>query len=433
MKTFGSDTERKTKWSEERFPFLKEMHDEDIPAKPGKNKKSDRNRNILKGTTRIMGSWPTDITVMCICFAIAIILTVITALAVLLILLSHKNTSQELVAKTESKVLELETRCDYQEAEDELNKLRRTRSNNIFNFVGFKYKSSFETERSDIINADTSISTEHKVFFVAADDISSHQLCAIESAVRVMSNYDLYVIILSINNTDINTVSDKSFDKLLNTYPKIKVFRLKGDRYFYDSPMRDILHNSNFSSSLIAFAARVLTLWRYGGITYDADLITLDNNCSRNYRIPEDNNIMISRDGGNVMIAAHKCHSFLHNLMTSITSLYGKRHGSHNICSKDVLRYVLKKFCYDGNRRSRAGTRIRNRYSNNCDEISAVPQSMICNEHEESNTTCIWMSSTAKCRQFRKLCPVSYRQHMMDGTSDANVIALYEKKYILFR
>jgi hypothetical protein len=383
----------------------------------------------------IMGRWPRNITVLCITFAIAIILMVITALSFLLILSSRNNTSHELVTKKESKVLQLETRCDYQEAEDEiLNNLRRIRSKNILNSVGFQHTSSYETERNDTSNSDSSISTEHKVFFVSADDtLSSHQLCAVESAARFTSSYNLYVIILSINNNDNNTLSDKRFDELLNTYPKVKVFRLKGDRYFYDSPMKDILYKSNFSSSLIVFAARVLTLWRYGGITYDLNLITLDNNSSRTYPVPVDASLMISRHGGAVMGAGRNCHAFLYNTMTSLTSLYGKRHGSSDLCSNDVLKYTLKKFCHNGNEKSRTGTQLHKRYSNNCNGISAMPNSKICNEDEENKTKCVWTSSTEESYHFRKnLCPVSYRQHTPEETSKANVIALYEKKYILF-
>ncbi|PNF43091.1 hypothetical protein B7P43_G02296 [Cryptotermes secundus] len=381
----------------------------------------------------ILGRWPEDIAVICTYFAIGITLTVITALSLLLIF-TKNNTSHEMVTKTGSNVLELETRCDYEHTVDEtLNKLRRIRRRNNVNFFGFQHTSSFETEGNDNSDEDLPTLTEHKVFLVTTDDFSSsHKLCAVESAARIMSDYDLYVIIISLNNTDINIVPDKRFDELQNTYSKLKVFRIKGDRYFYDSPMRDILHESNFSLSLTVFAARVLTLWRYGGITYDLDLITLNNTCIRTYPIPEDANIMISRDGGAVMSAGNKCHPFLYNLMTSMTSLYGERRGPYDLCSKDVLRYGLRKFCYNGNKKTRLGTRPDRRYSKNCDGISAIPHSMICSEDRESTSKCIWSSNNAKNRHFLKnLCPVSYRQ-TPEEILRGHVIAIYENKYIFF-
>jgi hypothetical protein len=433
-KTFGSPSQQKTSWREERLPFIREMYAEYFPSKDESSNISGRSMNICNGKRMILYHWQVGTTVLYVTLGIALILMVAVTLFILHVLVSNNSTSHKLVTKTESKVLELETYCDYQHAEDEtLNKLRRTRSESIFNSVEFQHTSAFETERSDTSYADLSTSTEHNVFFVTADDmLLSHQLCAVESAARIMSNYKLYVIILSINNTDISTVSDKRFEQLLNKYPKVKVFRLKGDRYFYDSPIRDILHKSNFSSSLILFAARVLTLWRYGGITYDLDLITLDS--TRMYPIPEEGSIMISGNGGAVMSARRKCHPFLYNITTSMTSLYGKRHGSCHLCSKDVLKYALKKFCYNGNKKSRRGTHIRKRYSDNCNGISDLPHCTICNENEDSNTKCIWTSSTARSYRFRKnICPLSYRKYTPEETSNANVIALYENKYILFR
>jgi hypothetical protein len=430
MKKNDSASEHKTNWREERLPFLREMYEEDVPSKSESNNKSGSGWKTWSGTRKILGRWPVDITVMSLSFGVALILTAITALTFLFIFSSPNNKSHKLATKTGSKVLELETNCDYQYTEDEtLNKHRRIRRENILNSAGFQYTSSFETERSDISNANSSTSTEHKIFFVTTDNVlSTNQLFAVESAADIMSDYNLYIIILSINNTDINTASDKRLDELRNKYPNVNVFRLKGDRYFYDSPFRDILHKSNFSSSLIVFAARVLTLWRYGGITYGLDLITLRNDNSRTYPISEDASIMISRNEGAVMSAGRKCHEFLYTLMTTLTSLYGKRRGSCDLCSKDVLKYALRKFCYNENKKPRPGTRIRKRYFDNCNGISVMPDCLICNDDEESNTDCIWTSSTARSYNIRrKRHPVLY-QHTPEETSIANEIALSRER-----
>jgi hypothetical protein len=408
------------------MPFLQEIYEEEIPPETGGNNESGRNKNIGKGATMIICRWPKDVTMMALAFAAA---TVITAATVLFIFAFKNRMAHELVTKKEMKFLDLETRCDYKHAEDAMvRKLTRLRRKDTFNSVGFQHTSSFETERDDNSIADLSVSTEHRAFFVTADEhLSSRQLCAIESAARVMPDYNLYVIILSINNTDVNSVPDKRFGELSNLYPKVKIYRLKGDKYFYDSPMRGILHKSNFSSSLIVFAARVLTLWRYGGITYNLDLITLDNAYSRTYPVPVDNTVMISRNGGAVMSVAIQCHEFLYRLMKSLTSLYGKRHGSYELCSKDVLQYTLKEFCKNGNKKSGPGTRLHKKYFNNCDGISAMPHCLICKEEEESNTNCIWTSSAKRNHNLlQNFCPVSYRQRMSEQTLHPHITAVNE-------
>jgi hypothetical protein len=429
---YGSYPKYNKNLDEERLPLFLQTYEEERPSEPETHQKSGRSKNICNGMTMIIARWPGYITGACICVALFLLLLSIAVFTLLLISTTKSNVARDLVTKRESALLDIETHCHYQHEEHRrLKKLIRVSNYNSYNPIGFQTTSSFETERNDISTADLSVSEEHKVFFVTANDIlSSRQLCAIESAARIMSNYNIYVIIILINGTQVNRVSDKRFDGLLNLYPNVKLFRLKGDKYFHESPMRDILHNSNFSSSLIEFAARVLTLWRYGGITYDLDLITLDNTPKRTYPIPNDGNVMISNDDGAVMSAAFQCHEYLYKVTRSLTSFYGKQHGSCHLSSKDVIKCALKKMCYDANKKFQPGTRLHKKYSKKCKGISAMPHYMICKQGEETNNNCIWASSNATSHHFRKkLCPVSY-QHTSKQTSKTKRITPYQMKHI---
>jgi hypothetical protein len=420
--------ENETDQGEGRFPFLMKMYEDEIPPEDGR-KESGRSKNVTNGITMILARWPRYVTVMFICMGATFLFAIIILL--LLPVISHFMgiTLDESARLTQQEFLNLDAHCKYRHEEDRMQSRHRRGPNNIFDSVRFQ-QPSFEKPRKHIGVGDLSIPAERKVFFVSGDDtISSRKLCAIESAAKHMKNHNFYFIILSINNTADSTVSDKRLDNLLRFHQNIKIFRLNGDKYFHESPLRGLLHKSDLTSSLIEFAARVLTLWRYGGITYDLELVTLDNTGTRSYPFPDDASVMISEDG-DVMSTSLQCHTFLYTVMISLTSRYIKRDVYQEFCSNQLLEHAMEKFCANADEYEER-TAADGKSFDVCRGVTTMGTCMICKNGEESDTDCIWLlSSTTDLLTRKNMCPISYRKNKTRPLSDTNTIKFYEMRYM---
>jgi hypothetical protein len=419
-----SNLENETDQGERRFPFLMKMYEDDIPSEDGR-KKSGRRKNVTNGITMVLGRWPRYVTVIFISLGA----TFLFAIIILLLLPTISNFTGELAGITEQEFLNLDAHCKYRHEEDTMLSRHRRIPNDIFDSVRF-HQPSFETPRKHISVGDLSLQAERKVFFVSGDDtISSRKLCAIESAAKLMKNHKFYFIILSMNSTADNTISNKRLDKLLRSHQNIKIFRPDGDKYFHESPIRGLLHKSDLTSSLLEFAARVLTLWRYGGITYSLELMTIDNTGARSYPFPDDASVMISEDG-DVMSTSLQCHTFLYTVMLSLTSLYIKRHEYEEFSSSKVLQHAMDKFC-ENSEEYEERTSTDGKSFDVCRGVSTMGTCMICKDGEESDTDCIWLlSSTTDLSTRKKMCPISYCKKKPKPLSDTNTIKFYEMRYM---
>ncbi|KAF2906057.1 hypothetical protein ILUMI_00120 [Ignelater luminosus] len=120
--------------------------------------------------------------------------------------------------------------------------------------------------------------------------ISARQACAVESAARMNPHLDVYLLFASpgqIKNE--NTTSDR-FLKALLTYKSIKILHLDYGLYIKNTPLEDLyesgkLESSKYSLSHASDVLRYLTLWKYGGIYLDLDVIVVKSleNLSENY------------------------------------------------------------------------------------------------------------------------------------------------------
>jgi hypothetical protein len=408
--------------TEGRFPLLLQLLEEEKLSEPKTRKETSRNKRVNAGVAMLLGRWPEHIaagSILAVVLSVVTVLTAVMSATVLIATMLGSNVALELVTTRQPALLGTDTPCYHQQEQKILGESRKASKCDTLHLIGVQSPSSLEGTRQNISVMEMPESTQHKVFFVKTDDIilSPQHLCAVESAARVMSNYSFYLMILSTNNTKTKIKSDQHFNGLLNSNPNIKLIHLNADKYFQGSPMRGILHKSNFSPSLTAFAARILTLWRYGGITYDLDLVTLDNSASRGtYPMPSDDDIIISRDSGTVMSVRLQCHAFLYHVMMSLTSLYANHYNRRDmpVSSSNVIHHALKHFCHNANKKSRSTAVSQEKPHKICKGISVLPPSMICRKPEErmsANSNCVWASSNGRSLHFREhLCPVSYRQ-----------------------
>ncbi|KAJ9596506.1 hypothetical protein L9F63_012448, partial [Diploptera punctata] len=262
-----------------------------------------RHSKVSSGVALILGRWPGNITAGCISailLTFVIFATVLMILTILIITHLNGNIAHRMIIKRETALLEIDTSCDYRQQQDgKIIYRRTTKYSPDINLFDVLLESSLILKR-DILN-DTQLhqTDSFKGFFISSEGTFSRQeVCSIESAARSMPNNTFYLIVFTSNK---ELTSDKEIDDLVKFYGNIKVFHLPGHKYFRDSPIGDILENSKFDSSLINFAARVLTLWRYGGMSFDTNLITVNKITGKLFSIPHEHEIMLSDSEARIM------------------------------------------------------------------------------------------------------------------------------------
>lgn len=408
---------------DEYLPLILQLLEEEI-ATGSVPEEASHSQGVSNGVATILGRWPGYVTSVCLsAAAVTVFITIMIATPIVTKTMIDNSMTSELEIGIESELLGNAAHCHYQKERDKMvNKAVKSSDYDIFELTELQNTSSFEAARKNISAPDVQKPAQQKVFFVtAADSFSTRHLCAIESAAKMASGYNIYIITLSVNNTKANIKSYKPLEKLSNLYPNIEIFRFTVDKYFRDSPMRGILQHSDISLSLVEFAASMLTLWRYGGITYDLDLITLDKTSRRPYPFPSGDGVMISTDGGKVMSVRSQCQAFLYYMMTSVNSLYATHNENSDLSDDDVIQHTLKYVCNNTSTALKPETLSQEEHYNNCKGVSDMARHKICRRGKKNTagtSDCVWASCDENNGCVHKhLCPVSYRQYTMKGTS----------------
>ncbi|XP_076170548.1 lactosylceramide 4-alpha-galactosyltransferase isoform X2 [Ptiloglossa arizonensis] len=105
--------------------------------------------------------------------------------------------------------------------------------------------------------------------------LNVRQACAVESAAKMNPNTNVYLFFVSVSK--INDRSKEIFNRL-QTYPNIKIRRIYPEKYVKNTPLElwyksSVLRKSRWPRSHMSDILRYLTLWKYGGIYLDLDVI----------------------------------------------------------------------------------------------------------------------------------------------------------------
>ncbi|XP_017881402.1 lactosylceramide 4-alpha-galactosyltransferase-like [Ceratina calcarata] len=105
--------------------------------------------------------------------------------------------------------------------------------------------------------------------------LNVRQACAVESAAKMNPNMNVYLLLVS-HSTNANQTR-KFFDQLEN-YPNVRIRRVYLNKYMKDTPLEKwyeegAWNKSHWPMSHMSDALRYLTLWRYGGIYLDLDVV----------------------------------------------------------------------------------------------------------------------------------------------------------------
>lgn len=129
--------------------------------------------------------------------------------------------------------------------------------------------------------------------------ITARQACAVESAARMNPNSDVYLLFTSPGFMKFDgSESDRILQSLL-TYDNVRILHLDYERYSKDTPVHELyasgkLKYSQYARSHASDVLRYLTLYKYGGIYLDLDVIVIKplENLAPNFSGSEsDNNV----------------------------------------------------------------------------------------------------------------------------------------------
>lgn len=107
--------------------------------------------------------------------------------------------------------------------------------------------------------------------------LNPRQACAVESAAIMNPGTTIYLLFISPSPISVET---KEIVKLLSSYPNIKIRRIYPETYTKETPLEDwyksgVLMKSKWRRSHMSDVLRYLTLWKYGGIYLDLDVVVM--------------------------------------------------------------------------------------------------------------------------------------------------------------
>lgn len=107
--------------------------------------------------------------------------------------------------------------------------------------------------------------------------MTSRQACAIESAAMMNPTMKVHLFILSNANYSNET---KQIIHILTNYKNVVIHRIFMEEYVKNTPIQDwwesgVLRSSRWPKSHMSDILRYLTLWKFGGIYLDLDVVVI--------------------------------------------------------------------------------------------------------------------------------------------------------------
>ncbi|XP_028140196.1 lactosylceramide 4-alpha-galactosyltransferase [Diabrotica virgifera virgifera] len=110
--------------------------------------------------------------------------------------------------------------------------------------------------------------------------ITAREGCAVESAAKANPNFDVYLLYTSPGVFRFEGDESDEILKALMSYKNVKIMHLDYEKYTNGTPVEELyksgrLEGSKFVVSHASDVLRYLTLWKYGGIYLDLDVIVI--------------------------------------------------------------------------------------------------------------------------------------------------------------
>uniref|UniRef100_A0A6P7FTH1 Lactosylceramide 4-alpha-galactosyltransferase-like n=1 Tax=Diabrotica virgifera virgifera TaxID=50390 RepID=A0A6P7FTH1_DIAVI len=110
--------------------------------------------------------------------------------------------------------------------------------------------------------------------------INSRQACAVESAAKMNPDLDVYLLYASPGIFRFEGNESDHFLKSLLSYKNVRILHLNYGNYVKGTPLETLwtsgeIENSKYAVSHASDVLRYLTLWKYGGIYLDLDVVVI--------------------------------------------------------------------------------------------------------------------------------------------------------------
>ncbi|KAK9883259.1 hypothetical protein WA026_001445 [Henosepilachna vigintioctopunctata] len=110
--------------------------------------------------------------------------------------------------------------------------------------------------------------------------ITSREACAVESAALLNPNLDVYLLYTSPGIFKFEGTESDRFLQALLSYENIEINHLDYEKYTRGTPLEKLYSEGNIEASQYAMShasdvLRYLTLWKYGGIYLDLDIVVI--------------------------------------------------------------------------------------------------------------------------------------------------------------
>uniref|UniRef100_A0A1B6KGG8 Alpha 1,4-glycosyltransferase domain-containing protein n=1 Tax=Graphocephala atropunctata TaxID=36148 RepID=A0A1B6KGG8_9HEMI len=140
----------------------------------------------------------------------------------------------------------------------------------------------YDTSHNTLEQFGPPVSPDKGIFFLETScpsepgiHLTPRQACAVESAAKMNPTSDVYVLFPS---PVVDNISRPAYLRELLSYPNVRLRHLPMDLYFQDSPLADwyssgMLRTSRWPRSHASDILRYLTLWKFGGIYLDLDVV----------------------------------------------------------------------------------------------------------------------------------------------------------------
>lgn len=151
--------------------------------------------------------------------------------------------------------------------------------------------------------------------------------CAIESAARAHPDRDTYMLYTTRGLTKFNDAPSDKYVQILSKYDNIHFAYINVEEYGRGTPLEQLIMNKTIESSQFKVShtsdmLRTLTLWRYGGIYLDTDVIVLKSfdDLSENFVGVE------SKDSINCAILGFSHKGVGHEYISSVLNILAKHY-----------------------------------------------------------------------------------------------------------
>ncbi|CAG9830874.1 unnamed protein product [Diabrotica balteata] len=198
--------------------------------------------------------------------------------------------------------------------------------------------------------------------------ISSRQACAVESVAKLNPNMEVYLLYTSPMDFKFEGDESDRFLKVLLSYPNVKILHLDYENYTRESPVEDLYRSGKIESSrhVVAHASdvlRYLTLWKYGGLYMDLDVIALKpvDDLKDNYAGIESSSVVAS--GVLNFDAAGEGHKLVERCLMDLKENFDGQMWSKN--GPGVITRLLESLC--------KANRTEDMLNNDCEGFTPYP------------------------------------------------------------